>query len=76
VEPTLDVVDASALELFTVDEVAKKLRLSTATIWRLVHAGTIESVMIGRSRRIPPPAVRDYIASLRGQDAEPAQVPA
>ncbi len=58
-------VDASALELLTVAEVAKLLRLSEPTIWRRIYAGEIESVKAGRARRVPPAAVRDYIERLR-----------
>ena len=58
-------VDASARELWTVEDVAAKLRLSKATIWRLIYAGTLESVTIGRSRRVTPAAVAAYIDGLR-----------
>lgn len=57
-------VDASALELWTVKEVAARLRLSEATIWRCVYRGEIDSVTIGRSRRIAPAAVAEYIERL------------
>lgn len=58
-------VDASALELWTVAEVAKRLRLSEATVWRRIYSGDLESVRDGRSRRIAPAAVAEYIARLR-----------
>lgn len=66
----IDVGD-EALDLLMVGEVATRLRLSEATVWRLVYAeekepGTgLESVKVGRSRRIAPEAVIAYKARLR-----------
>ena len=66
----MDVGD-EALDLLTVGEVAKRLRLSVATINRLVYAdlkepGTgIESVKVRRSRRVAPEAVAEYKKRLR-----------
>jgi excisionase family DNA binding protein len=59
-------VGIEALGLLTVPEVAARLRLSAKTVWRLVAATEIESVKVGRLRRIPPEAVAAYIARLRG----------
>ena len=73
-----EVVDASAMELWTVAEVARKLRLSEATVWRRIYSGDLESVKDGRSRRVAPAAVAEYIAGLRAvarqaqQPTEPA----
>ena len=73
-----EVVDASAVELWTVAEVAKKLRLSEATVWRRIYSNDLESVKDGRSRRVAPAAVAEYIAKLRGvaQQAQRASEPA
>lgn len=65
-------VDASALELWTVEEVARKLRLSTATVWRRIYSGELESVKDGRSRRVPPAAVAAYIQNLRDTQNQPS----
>jgi excisionase family DNA binding protein len=72
-----ETVDASALELWTVAEVAKKLRLSEATVWRRIYSGDLESVRDGRSRRIAPAAVAEYIARLRAtaQQAQASPAP-
>lgn len=48
-------------DLLTVAELAKSLRVSTMTVYRLVHSGTIESVRFGRSYRIPRAAVQQYL---------------
>lgn len=57
-------VDASALRLLTIKDVAAQLRLSESTIWRAVKAGDLESVPIGRSRRFTPAAVTAYVDSM------------
>ena len=60
-------LDVSALELLTVQDVADRLRVSTATVWRRIYSKEIESVKVGRSRRVPPQAVSDYVQKLREQ---------
>lgn len=44
-------------ELLTVAEVAAMVRVSKMTIYRLVHAGELPSLRVGRSVRIPARAV-------------------
>lgn len=69
-------VGEEALDLLTVPDVAVRLRLSKATIWRLIYAeekepGTgLESVKVGRSRRVAPEAIVAYKERLRGQSAQ------
>ena len=53
----------------TVAEVAAVLRVSKSTAYQLVSTGEIRSIRVGRTIRIPEPAVRDY---LGGQVATPA----
>lgn len=45
----------------TVDEVAKHARVSKMTIYRLVNAGELLSVRIGRSIRIRTDSVDAYL---------------
>lgn len=47
-----------------VEEVAEELGLSRATAYGLVMGGSIRSIKIGRSRRIPRHELEDYIARL------------
>ncbi|GAA5156664.1 hypothetical protein GCM10023321_32880 [Pseudonocardia eucalypti] len=54
---------ASGAELLTVAEVSNTLRVSKMTIYRMVHAGEIPHVRVGRSFRIPADAVRDILGS-------------
>src|SRR5262249_4382075 len=52
---------ASGTELLTVAEVSTILRVSKMTIYRMVHAGEIPHVRVGRSFRIPVDAVRQIL---------------
>lgn len=69
-------VGEEALDLLTIPEVANRLRLSQATIWRLVYReekepGTgLESVKEGRSRRVAPEAIIAYKKRLREQASQ------
>ncbi|MEU6776558.1 excisionase family DNA-binding protein [Streptomyces sp. NPDC046759] len=60
------------LVLLTVEEAARRLRIGRTTCFRLVLAGEIESVTVGRLRRVPVDAVLAYVAKLRHQPAEAA----
>jgi excisionase family DNA binding protein len=50
--------------LLTVEEVAERLGIGRTTAFRLVKTGEIESVQIGRLRRIHIDAVNAYAARL------------
>jgi excisionase family DNA binding protein len=49
------------VRFLTVAEVATVMRVSKMTVYRLVHAGTLPAVQVGRSFRIPEQAVQDYL---------------
>jgi len=49
--------DLSDLRFLTVGEVADMMRVSSMTVYRMVHAGEIPAVRFGRSFRIPESAV-------------------
>jgi excisionase family DNA binding protein len=55
----------AAISFLTVTEVAAIMRVSKMTVYRLVHAGDLAAVRVGRSFRVPEPAVRDYLAGAR-----------
>ncbi len=57
----------SEIKFLTVAEVAALMRVSRMTVYRLVHAGELASVRVGRSFRVPERAVHDY---LRGAFTE------
>jgi excisionase family DNA binding protein len=54
-----------AISFLTVTEVAAIMRVSKMTVYRLVHGGEMAAVRVGRSFRVPEPAVRDYLAGAR-----------
>jgi excisionase family DNA binding protein len=51
----------SEVKFLTVAEVAKLMRVSKMTVYRLVHSGDLPAVQIGRSFRVPEQAVHDYL---------------
>ena len=50
--------------LLTVDEAAEQLGVGRTTAWALVRSGDLESVQIGRLRRVHVDAVAAYAAQL------------
>jgi excisionase family DNA binding protein len=57
------------VRFLTVAEVAKLMRVSKMTVYRLVHSGELTAVRVGRSFRVPEHAVDGY---LRGAFRETA----
>jgi len=53
--------DLSDVRFLTVQEVADMMRVSTMTVYRLVHAGELPAVRFGRSYRIPESAVAGVV---------------
>lgn len=53
--------DITSIRFLTVGEVALIMRVSKMTVYRLVHAGELEAIRVGRSFRIPEPAVTGYL---------------
>jgi excisionase family DNA binding protein len=51
----------SEMRFLTVAEVAALMRVSKMTVYRLVHAGELTAVRVGRSFRVPEQAVHDYL---------------
>lgn len=49
--------DLSEVRFLTVAEVAEMMRVSTMTVYRLVHSGELPAIRFGRSYRIPESAV-------------------
>lgn len=70
-------VGSEALDLLEVGEVATRLRLSKATVWRLIyaeekHPGTgLKSVKVGRSRRVAPEDLMAFKDRLRESSPSP-----
>ena len=52
-------------KLLKVDEAALMLRIGRSTLYEFIYSGEIESVKVGRSRRIPVEAVEDFTRKMR-----------
>ena len=53
--------DMSEAQFLTIAEVAARMRVSKMTVYRMVHAGELPAVRVGRSFRVPESAVQDYL---------------
>lgn len=51
--------------LLTPEQAAKSLSIGRNKVFELMAAGELESVQIGRSRRVPWQAIEDYVVRLR-----------
>ena len=49
------------VRFLTVAEVASIMRVSKMTVYRLVHAGELPAVRVGRSFRVPEEDVHKYL---------------
>ena len=47
----------------TIAEVTEMMRVSKMTVYRLVHAGDLPAVRVGRSFRVHEEAVNEYLNS-------------
>jgi len=56
-----NLANLNEVRFLTVAEVAGMMRVSKMTVYRLVHAGTLPAVQVGRSYRVPEQAVHDYL---------------
>lgn len=54
-------VEPGTVQFLTVAEVAGMMRVSKMTVYRLVHAGELPAVRVGRSFRVPEQAVHHYL---------------
>lgn len=67
--PTADVPTPPGPLLLSVDQAAESLGVGTTLMRALVSSGEIESVKIGRLRRVPADALSTYVARLRERSA-------
>ncbi|MBL8775084.1 MAG: helix-turn-helix domain-containing protein [Acidimicrobiales bacterium] len=68
--PDLDLTAAANSDhrLLTVEQAATYLAVSRARTYELLASGALESVKIGRSRRVPLVALHEYVERLRNGD--------
>ncbi|MDV9187079.1 helix-turn-helix domain-containing protein [Streptomyces sp. SR27] len=52
---------ATTDELLTVPEVMARLKLGRSTVYDLIRSRRLTSITVGRARRVPIDAVRDFI---------------
>ncbi|MDQ1046811.1 helix-turn-helix domain-containing protein [Streptomyces sp. V4I2] len=52
----------STLLAVTVEEAARRLSIGRTTMYALIRDGAVQTVPIGRSRRVPVQALSDYLA--------------
>jgi excisionase family DNA binding protein len=52
--------------LYRPEDAAKALGIGRSKLFELIAAGHIETVQIGRSRRVPREALETYVRRLRG----------
>ena len=55
--------------LLRIEEAAERLGIGRSLMYRLVLSGAVESVPVGRLRRIPSECLREYVDRLRAQTA-------
>lgn len=60
-----DATIAPSRLLLKVEEVAEILNVGRSTAYHLVLTGEIESITVGRLRRVPAEAVTEYVERLR-----------
>jgi excisionase family DNA binding protein len=48
-------------QFMTVVEIAATMRVSRATVYRLLHADQLPSIRVGRPLRIPREAIETYV---------------
>lgn len=53
--------DISTVRFLTVAEVASIMRVSSMTVYRLVHSGELPAVRVGRSFRVPETMISKYL---------------
>ena len=55
------------------EDAAERLGIARSSLYQLVMAGEVESVLVGRLRRVPVGALEDFVARLRADAAADAK---
>lgn len=67
--PAVSAISAAAIPqdliLLTVEEAAVRLRIGRTSMYHLVATGAVESVTVGRLRRVPVECLAEYVTRLR-----------
>ena len=59
--------------LLTIPETTRRLNVGRTKTYELITSGELESVTIGRARRVPADAVAAYVERLRSATRKPAE---
>jgi excisionase family DNA binding protein len=60
--------------LLTVEEAAHRLGIGRTVMYRLVSSGAVESVTLGRLRRVPSECLDEFVSSLRKSQARDTRI--
>lgn len=63
---------ATTKMLYTIPEAADLTGIGRTTLYGEITAGRLESIKIGRARRIPADALTDFVARLRQEARDDA----
>lgn len=58
--------------LLTIEQAAERLHIGRTFAYSLIQKGELESLKLGRSRRVPVSALDEYIDRLRADAEAPA----
>jgi len=67
-------VDAAAREerqarlLLTVEEAAERIGICRSNMFKLIRRGEVQSVRVGRLRRVTPDALEDFVRRLSARE--------
>ncbi|MFD9049822.1 excisionase family DNA-binding protein [Streptomyces zaomyceticus] len=67
-----DAPEDPTLALLTVEEAARRLRIGRTFCFRLIRTGELESVPLGRLRRVPAAAIPEFVNRLRAANKSAA----
>ncbi|GAB3751966.1 helix-turn-helix domain-containing protein [Microlunatus parietis] len=65
-DTTVSLTDAPVL-LLRIEEAAARLGIARTLMYHLVRTGEVESVHVGRLRRVPVACLEEYVAALRAR---------
>jgi len=60
----MTIVDGEPRLLLTVEEATERLGIGRSSMYRLVLSGDVESIKVGRLRRIPEECLRAHVERL------------
>jgi excisionase family DNA binding protein len=69
--PAGDQGDANDKLLLTIEEAARRLGIGRSHTYSYVLRGELESVKLGRSRRVPAQAINEFVKKLRAESVDP-----